>query len=137
MGYQKLVDFIRDAAVAVNTNGTFIHGRRSDGSLEYDGNFPQIHLYPFRSQLDNDNKAVSTSNILMGFWMQDEPDSTNEEREEKIATMDTLSDSFLDQLDESQIEITDLVKEPQYRTLSGTLSGYAISFRAKIYKSPC
>ena len=47
--YQEIVDLIRNAAISVNPNGTFIHGLKSDGSLEYDEPMPQIHLYDFVS----------------------------------------------------------------------------------------
>jgi len=49
MAYQTAVDVVRAAAQTVNASGFFVHGRRSDGSINYDEAFPQILLYPFTS----------------------------------------------------------------------------------------
>ena len=135
--YQTIVDLIRASANAVNPTGFFVHGRRSDGSLEYNESFPQIHLYPFTTNPTGASDHINVANIVMAFWGQDSPESSNEEREAIIAAMDVLSDSFLSNLDESQIEIFGIRKEPQYRTLSATLSGYAITFNLRVFISPC
>lgn len=139
MAYQIIVDAIRDAANAVNTSpsGTFIHGRRADGSLAYDEPFPQIHLYPFVTNPQDSNRNLVFADIVMAFWGQDSLSTSNEEREAIIAAMDSLSNDFLNQLDLSSLEITNIRKEPQYRTLSATLSGYAITFRLKVFDNPC
>ena len=135
--YQIIVDAIRDAAVSVNSTGTFIHGRRSDGSLEYNEPMPQIHLYPFITLPQDTNRNLVFADIVMAFWQQDSPTTTNIEREEIIAAMDVLSNEFLDALDLGELEISNIRKEPQYRTLSATLSGYAITFKLKVFDSPC
>jgi hypothetical protein len=44
MTYKDVVNIIRNAANYVNPNGTFIHGRKSDGSLQYNDDTPQIIL---------------------------------------------------------------------------------------------
>jgi hypothetical protein len=135
--YQAIVDLIRASANAVNPTGFFVHGRRSDGSLEYNEAFPQIHLYPFTTNPQDTNSNILVANIVMAFWGQDSPESSNEEREAIIAAMDILSDNFLNNLDLSQLEIFSIRKEPQYRTLSATLSGYAITFNLRVFISPC
>lgn len=137
MSYQVIVDSIRDASVDVNPNGTFIHGRKSDGSLEYNAPFPQIHLYPFTTSPQDGNRNFLIADIVMAFWQQDSPETTNERREEIIAEMDVLSKDFIESLDNGLLEITGIRKEPQYRTLSGVLSGYAVTFKMKVYTSPC
>lgn len=137
MGYQLIVDTIRDAANAVNPTGLFVHGRRSDGSLEYDGDFPQIHLYPFISKPTDDNFNIVAYDIVMGFWQQDSPETSNEEREAIIDEMDTLSQAFINELNTYTVDIKGIKKEPQYRTLSATLSGYAITFTITQFESPC
>jgi hypothetical protein len=139
MGYQQIVAAIRTAAIAANEDGTFIHGRKSDGSLEYNEPFPQIHLYPFTTQPQEGNRNIVLASIVMAFWQQDAPDTTNERREEIIAEMDVLSNEFISQLelDLNPLEIATIKKEPQYRTLSATLSGYAITFELRIFESPC
>lgn len=136
MGYQAIVDKIRAVAVAVNADGFFVHGRRSDGSIEYDAAFPQIHLYPFTttiSQID----GFDSSEIVMGFWYQDSPESTVEERETIIANADTLCRSFLDALLASQARIDNIRTDPQYRSLSGTLSGYGLRFTLTTKHATC
>ena len=135
--YQTIVDLIRASANAVNPTGFFVHGRRSDGSLAYDEAFPQIHLYPFRTKPQDENRNLVFGDMIMAFFEQDSPESSNEEREEKISEMDILSDSFMDNLDLSQLEITGIDKEPLYRLQAGTLSGYAVVFRIKVFNSPC
>lgn len=126
--YQNIVDIIRDTATTVNPTGTFVHARRSDGSLEYSGAMPQIHLYPFQVKGSNVNQAVE-ADLIIGFWKQDSPESSNEEREQIISDMDILQRAFKEELDETQtIELLNFVAEPNYRQLSGTLSGYIIRF---------
>lgn len=137
MGYQLIVDSIRNASLAVNPSGFFVHGRRSDGSLEYNEAMPQIHLYPFTTFPQDDNRNIVFADIVMAFWSQDTPETSPEQREQIISLMDDLSNSFLNELDLADLEISNVKKEPQYRTLSATLSGYAITFRLKMFESPC
>ena len=138
MGYQTAVDVVRDAAQAVNASGFFVHGRRSDGSINYDEAFPQIHLYPFTSAANIADNWVDVFDMQIGFWQQDSPESTPEEREAIIAEMDALMRSFVTELRETPlVQIDALTTEPQYRTLSATLSGYACRFRMTIINNPC
>lgn len=130
MNYQSLVNTIRNVANTVNPppQGRFIHARRTDGSLEYDGPFPQIHLLPVQSEYDLNNDNVKHTVVLM-FWQQDTPETTNERREEIIAEMDDLSDIFLFTLNaSSSLNLSNVLKTPEYRQLAGTLSGYGLSF---------
>lgn len=123
--YENLVDLIRNIANSVNPTGTFVHARRSDGSLEYDGAMPQIHLYPFTLR-GTDTKETD---LLIAFWQQDSPASSNEEREAIIQEMDVLSRTFMETLDDYEtLEILGFNGEPQYRQLAGTLSGFAVRF---------
>ena len=136
MAYQLIVDAIRTAAKAVNDSGTFIHGRRADGSLEDNQPVPQIHLYPFVTSPQS-NKNFVLADIIMAFWEQDSPGTSNFQRQEIIAEMDVLSDAFITELESALVEITGIRKEPQYRTLSATLSGYAVTFKFTIFDPPC
>lgn len=138
MAYQATVNFIRDICNDINPTGTFCHARRSDGSLEYHGEMPQIHLYPITSDIDVANGLISTSAILMAFWFQDATDSSNEEREAIIAKAEVLCNKFIQEAVEAEgFEITNIRTEPNYRQLAGTLSGYLLSFRLKTAESPC
>lgn len=123
--YENVVDLIRNIANAVNPTGTFVHARRSDGSLEYAGEMPQIHLYPFNIR----GGDIKETDLLIAFWEQDSPATSNEEREEIIRQMDVLQRTFIETLDDYEtVQITNLRAEPQYRQLAGTLSGYAVTF---------
>lgn len=128
MLYNDLVETIKTASEEINESGTFVHGRRADGSLNFPGKFPQIHLYPFTSNIDVNGNG-ETSNILMGFWYQDKPDSSPKQKQELISKADTLCRSFLKQiLSLGTIQLSNVRVEPQYQMMAGTLSGYALSF---------
>lgn len=128
MNYQNLVDIIRNTANLVNPTGLFVHARRTDGSLEYDKNFPQIHLYPVRSEYNLQGDNVR-HNIILMFWDQDRPETTNDEREAIIAAMDNLSNTFLFALNlDVNVSLSNILKTPEYRQLAATASGYGLSF---------
>lgn len=134
--YQAIVDQIRTAAnTALGGTGRFMHGRIVDASREANGEYPFIVLYPFTiRQGDGDNDSIDSTTILLGFWQQDGPDTTEVQREAIIAAMDTLSDLVLEDLrDEMQISQVD--KEPQYQFYQGTLSGFAVRFSLQIMQS--
>ena len=132
--YSIIVNAVKDAAMAVNPAGRFSHGRKVDVTQEFDGAYPLINLYPFKTPRDNDDN--DSSKILIGFWMQDSPESSMDARQAIISQMDDLSDAFLEELEGSSLEVNDLIKEPQYQFYQGTLSGYAVSFTA-MTKAPC
>lgn len=129
MNYSEIVNVIRNISNAINPTGHFMHGRRSDGSLDYDQNFPQIHLMPIRTNFDVP-AGIKNHDIILMFWQQDSPDSSNADREFKIDQMDALSDIFLDALynDPANVSFNNVLKTPEYRQLAGTVSGYGISF---------
>jgi len=134
--YQNIVDICRDA---VPNDLRFIHGRLVDFSQGYSGTYPLITLLPFtitdaRSTPDN---IFDNASLILGFWKQDSPDTTAEQREQLISETDLISDLFLNNILESnQIKLTNIQKEPQYQMFQGTLSGYAISFTISLI-SPC
>ncbi len=128
MIYQETVDLIRSCAQEVNPDGTFINGRRADASIQYGDQMPQVHLYPFTTREDEDDNVRSI--ILMSFLDQDSPDSSPEQREAIISQMEALSGAFVDKVrSTSGVSIEGTIeREPQYRTMQGTLSGYAVRF---------
>jgi hypothetical protein len=129
MAYQTIVDLIRDTANQVNGDGTFVHARRNDGSIEYAGAMPQIHLYPFEITSNITESFSETYSLLMGFWYQDEADSSNEHREDLMRQADELTQAFILALDANEdVEISEIRKEPNYRQLAGTLTGQIIQF---------
>jgi len=133
--YQNIVNACRNATPE---GLRFIHGRLQDFTNEYTGTYPLVTLLPFtvtdfRSTPD---AIFDNSNIVVGFWEQDSPDTTPEQRENIIASMDILSDTFIDNLLDSGVKLSNINKEPQYQMFQGTLSGFAISFRIDLI-SPC
>ena len=134
--YQNIVDLCRES---IPRDIRFIHGRLIDFTQGYTGTYPLVTLLPFtindaRSTADN---IFDSANLVLGFWKEDRPDTTAEEREALISEMDLLSDEFLNAiLDSSSIALTSIQKEPQYQMFQATLSGYAIAFNISLV-SPC
>lgn len=127
MTYNELVEYFKAICLDINPNGSFVHGRRVDGSINYDLPLPQIHLYPFTSNKDILNQTV-TYNIVMGFWEQDAHDNTLDTRQEIISRMDALCTAFQTRLNNDALGVIASGRdEPQYLTLTGTLSGYAFT----------
>jgi hypothetical protein len=134
--YQNIVNACRSA---VPSGERFIHGRLIDFSQDYTGTYPLITLLPFTV---NDFRSTTDAifdfaSITVGFWKEDSPDTTADQRETIISDMDVLSDQFINKLLESnKIKVSAILKEPQYQMFQGTLSGFAISFRIDII-APC
>jgi hypothetical protein len=137
MSYQQTVNEIRAAAEAVNPDGRFSHGRHVDLSQMFEGYYSMIYLYPFTINQSVDPEFIDSSTLLMGFFAQDKPDTSNEEREQIIADMDELSELFIEQLVLNKYaKITQLTKEPQYQQYQGTISGFAVRFNYQNF-TPC
>jgi hypothetical protein len=134
--YQNIVNACR---AAVPNGERFIHGRLIDFSQGYTGSYPLITLLPFTvtDARSTPDAVFDSASIVVGFWKQDRPDTTAEEREAVIAEMDALSDAFLDNLLESPtVKLSAIQKEPQYQMFQATLSGFAISFTIQLIQ-PC
>lgn len=135
--YQNIVNACR---AAVPASCRFIHGRLVDFSQSFTGVYPLVTLLPFTvtDARSTPDAVFDSANLILGFWQQDRPDTTPEEREALIAEMDTLSDTFINGLLDSSpaLKLTNIQKEPQYQFYQGTLSGYAISFTIQLV-SPC
>lgn len=130
--YQAIVDTIRETALeALEGTGRFINGRVIDASQAYDGAYPLIVNYPFI--ITDGTEGTKNASILMGFWQQDSLDYTPLQREAVIAAMDELQQAFWNILiANTQIGLSGKRAEPQYQTLSATLSGFALSFTLQI-----
>jgi hypothetical protein len=135
--YQNIVNACR---AAVPTGCRFIHGRLVDFSQSFSGVYPLVTLLPFTltDARSTPDAVFDSANLILGFWQQDRPDTTPEEREALIAEMDMLSDTFINSLLDNNpaVKLSNIQKEPQYQFYQGTLSGYAISFTIQII-SPC
>jgi len=133
MTYQQILDMVRDTAKAVNTTGTFIHGRNSDAANSQALPYPRIHLYPFTQEREPRDTFKRTTPLLFSFVEKDEGLQDEALREGIISRMDLLCQDFLDRLEEdynSDIEFTSIRSEPQYQILEG-VSGYTLSVTIK------
>lgn len=127
MTYQEIVDIIRTTAGTVNTTGWFMHGRKTDFSLDYGKTFPQIALMPVRTTY-HPEFTTNQHGITMFFLDQDKPDTTPLQREAIVADMYVMAKDFIDTLYLSMVDISDVLMTPEYRILDATASGYGISF---------
>jgi len=138
MAYIDVVNVIRDTVKELDGDIYFQHGLRVDGSLSYNEVFPQVHLFPFTSTIDITNGFYENPQILMLFCDQDRPDTSVEEREAIIQRMDDLSRDFIIRLDNNiSGRITGIRREPVYRQLAGTVSGYSIQFTLENVTNIC
>lgn len=134
--YQNIVNACR---AAIPNGERFIHGRLIDFTQGYTGTYPLITLLPFtvNDARSTPDAIFDSATLLIGFWKQDRPDTTAEEREALIAEMDLLSDAFLNNLLESNTtKLTAIQKEPQYQMFQATLSGFAVSLTIQLL-APC
>lgn len=143
MNYQDVVDMCRNAAIAVNSSGFFVHGRREDYSLEFDnaayrnGECGIGLLMPTPQITDSFSDGTRTYNLLFVFMLQDAQDSTLLEREQIVAAMDVLSNTYINYMIANYpIEPIACIKTPDIRNFQGTLSGVSLSLTIKTIK-PC
>jgi len=134
--YSNIVNACR---AAIPNDERFIHGRLIDFTQGYTGTYPLITLLPFtvNDARSTPDAIFDSATLLIGFWKEDRPDTTPEEREAIIAEMDSLSDDFLNNLLESNTtKLTAIQKEPQYQMFQATLSGFAVSLTIQLL-APC
>lgn len=145
MSFKIITDSIRDAANAVKGTGKFISGRIVDASqISITTDFPLIVLYPFQEFDPTSNEVAGRTSVMMGFYMQDKPDSEWSEdqsigyRESLINSMDILSRQFINSLNTKykKHSIVGAFREPQFQQYSGTLSGIALKF-TYLTVTPC
>jgi len=138
MSYQQTINEIRTVAQVVNPTGRFDHGRIIDVSQAFAGDYPVIWLYPFNTLMPTADEILDDNTLLLGFWFQDSPSSSNAEREEIIARAYDLAKQFFTQVQLSKVvRINGRIQlEPQYQMYSGTVSGYAARFTYQNYE-PC
>ena len=140
MTYKDVVNIIRNAANYVNPNGTFIHGRKSDGSLQYNDDTPQIILLEPQPNPSNNNQSyVETVTFPIIFVTQDSPESSNLEREDIKEEMFVLSRQLLSKIDEQSLlqNVAYTNGQPEIRQLSGTMTGFSYSLQITYPLSEC
>jgi len=140
MTYQDIVNIIRNAANYVNPNGFFVHGRKTDGSLNYNDATPQIILLePQPNTNINNNSFVETIVFPIIFVTQDSPESTEVQRENLKQQMYLLSRKLLAKIDEQPLlqNVQFTGGQPEIRQLSGTLTGFSYSLEITYPLSEC
>ena len=140
MTYQDIVNIIRNAANYVNPNGFFVHGRKTDGSLNYNEATPQILLLePQPNTNINNNSFVETIVFPIIFVTQDSPESTELRREDLKQEMYLLSRKLLAKIDEQPLlqNVQFTGGQPEIRQLSGTLTGFSYSLEVTYPLSEC
>lgn len=129
MSYLGAVNIIKTISESINPDGIFVHCRTFDASLNFSEVDKQIYLYPISATVDLNNHYYEAWSILMGFYFQDAPDSTPEERQTLVGQADDMVTEFLAQLNVTEgIELSNARKEPSYRQMAGTYTGYILSF---------
>lgn len=136
MTYLETISLIRELSIGVNPTGTFIHGRKVDGSLAYDGHFPQILLEPFTISIDLE-KATETANMSLGFLLKDAAENNAEKKEEIIGEADVLCTEFIKALEAESVDVSNVVARPFYNIFAGVVSGYLLTFNLTSKRSAC
>jgi hypothetical protein len=140
MTYQDIVNIIRNAANYVNPNGFFVHGRKTDGSLNYNEATPQILLLePQPNTANNNSSFIETITFPIVFVTQDSPESTELNREYLKQEMYLLSRKLLAKIDEEPLlqNVQFTGGQPEIRQLSGTLTGFSYSLEITYPLSEC
>jgi hypothetical protein len=140
MDYKGIVNIIRDAATYVNASGTFLHGRKSDASLDFDGVAPYIFLLePRPLPQSNNSKFVINISFPILFVTQDSPESSELEREDLKQDMSLLSLRLLSKIDESDSieQVRFESPEPEIRQMAGTLTGFSFNLLLTYNTSDC
>jgi len=134
--YQNIVNACRDA---VPEGVRFIHARLVDFSNKYTGSYPLITLLNFivNDFRSNVNSTFDTTTLVVGFLTEDSVDSTEEQRENLLNDMDILANTFISNLlENNNIKLSNIVKEPVFQFYQGTLSGFFVNIQISII-APC
>lgn len=138
MSYLNVVNSFRSIAAALNPSGVFEHCRSWDASLEFSSPNCHIFLYPLRWRTNKKAAFIDRYSVVMCFYFQDAPDSTNQQREIIIASAKNLWDSFYIQLDSvAGFQLDEARAEPKYRTMTGTYSGIITEFQLTTSTNIC
>lgn len=129
MSYLAAVNLIKDISEAINPTGLFTHSDKWKAALNFNEVDRQICLYPITATVDQTHKFFESWTIGIGFYFQDSPSSSALEQQGLIATADDLVNEFMAVIAAVEsVETRNFRKEPIYRELDGTYSGYVITF---------
>lgn len=132
--FKQIVDTIERVALGVADNVDFFEGRIADTYGTGEAGRDAIHLYPF---ITRKTDFGATAELSIGFWRIDSNEISLEDRRAIIASMDKLSDLFLDAFDEEgDVEFVNAPqKEPQYQSLSASYSGYFVTLTINAFQN--
>jgi len=129
MSYLGAVNIIKTISETVNPDGLFSHSDKWKASLNFSENDQQIYLYPISAGVDLSNHYYESWSIVMGFYFQDAPDSTPLDQQALVALADDMVTEFLAELNVTEgIELSNVRKEPSYRQMAGTYTGYILTY---------
>ena len=140
MSFLNVVNAARSAANTVNPTGKFHNGRIVDFSQEsITDTFPAICLYPFTISSPSDGGFLDSSDVMLGFFRQDRPDTSMTEREAIIQEMDNLALAFIAALKYQfkQFDPRSVRREPVYQFFNGTVSGVLVRFTYLTFADDC
>jgi len=129
MSYLGVVNLVKNLSEAVNPTGLFSHSDKWKASLNFDKVNKQVYLYPIEATVDLSNHYYEKWNCVMGFYFQDKADSTAEQQQGLIAQADDMVTEFLAILNQVEgFDLSDVRKQPSYKQMAGTYTGYILNF---------
>lgn len=147
MNYLDAITFLKEAFTDLNTDGTFVRGRRPDASLaSIDAAYPLVVLLPFRETKDYQKGNIDRT-IVMFFLKQDSTNNDSDARDLIIGEMNDLHDQFMNQINSKIQDLTgnwygrcsikgQVLATPEQMIMAGSASGYGIQFTLSS-KIPC
>lgn len=129
MSYLNVVNANRAANAIVNPTGSFHNGRIVDFSQEsIVDKFPAICLYPFTITGARPGEFMDSSDLMLGFFMQDDPSSSMTQREALISEMDELALDYIEALRGvvKKYDVQSARREPVYQFFNGAVSGVLV-----------
>ena len=131
--YEKIETVIELIANGVNPTGRYISGRIIDASASFRGSYPLIVLYPYTINEDNED-VWHSAQLEMFFAVEDRPNTSPVEIRNILTSMAILSKQFTDMLKEYDgVTVRNIQKEPAYKTLSATLTGFLVRFQIQVH----
>ena len=132
MTYTEVVEYLKDKAIEVSPDCTFVHGKKPDASLiSTNMVYPLVWLAPFRETVDR-KKGNVDNQITISFLQQDSTEYTLDQRQLLIQSMFDLKEAFMISLMAGIPMVAEISNEsatPEYSQLGGYVSGYSVNFK--------
>lgn len=136
MIYQDIVNILRATSTALDPAVSFFHGNRKAMALEFAKPFPQTHLYPIRTEEDEDGNCTHSISII--FWEQDSLKNSKLDTEAIMQASQTRLRAYVAYLRANYptISVGRVFMTNEEKTITATASGYGAQFTI-ISKMPC